>query len=81
MAERKAQLPVLVEWLDSKGVTAGWDFKDDLPPIKPVLCRTVGFLLESRPGFRVLAMTDSAEQVLGRMCIPAGCIKRIKRLR
>lgn len=29
---------VLIEWLDSKGITNAWEFWDDLEPLKPNIC-------------------------------------------
>lgn len=37
---------VLIEWLDSKGVICEWEFTDQLNPLIPCKCVSVGFLIE-----------------------------------
>ena len=72
---------VLIEWLDSKGVTSSWEFKEDIAPLEPSLCRSVGFLYDDGDDYKTLLMTDSEQQILGRLTIPASAIRRIQALR
>lgn len=70
---------VLIEWLDSKGMER-WEYLDEIEPIPPATCYSVGFLIENTPDYKTIALGLSDTQVLGRTTIPAGCIKSIKRL-
>jgi len=80
MTESQQPHLVLIEWVDSFGVTAGWEFKDDLEPLTPPRCQTVGFLIHDGEDHKTVAMTNSESQVLGRMAIPACAITAIRRL-
>ncbi len=71
---------VLVEWLDSKGMER-WEYLDEIEPIPPCKCYSVGFLIDKNDEYITLALGLSDTQVLGRTTIPAGCIKNIKKLR
>ena len=68
---------VLIEWLDSKGLER-WEYLEDLEPLLPARCLTVGFLLDDKPDYVTIALGISDTQVLGRMTIPKGCISKIK---
>jgi len=70
---------VLIEWLDSKGMER-WEYLDELEPMQPCLCRSVGFLIENKKSHKTIALGLSDTQVLGRTTIPSGCIKSIKKL-
>ena len=70
---------VLIEWLDSKGIER-WEYLDELEPMPPALCRSVGFLLEDGIQYKTIALGLSETQVLGRTTIPAGAIKRVRKL-
>ncbi len=72
---------VLVEWEDSFASLAMWEDKDDLPLLKPSLCRSVGFIEHQDKKYTTLVMTDSKAQVLGRLTIPAGAIRSVAVLR
>lgn len=72
---------VLVEWIDSHGCPAGWEFLDDLTPAPPLRCFTLGFILFKRPDFLTLVQTDGANQIMGRMTIPTRAIMRTQKLR
>lgn len=72
---------VLVEWFDSKGITEGWEFREDLESLPPARCCSVGFLLEDGHDHKTLAMTISDTQILGRLTIPAGAVIKLKRLK
>lgn len=65
---------VKIIWKDSKGLTTGWEFKEDIEEIPPVEIGSVGFLLSSKKDYKTLAHSVSSEQVLGRLTIPNGCI-------
>ena len=70
---------VLIEWVDSKGVT-NWENIDELEPMLPVECRSVGFLLENKRAYKTIAIGLGGKQVLGRLTIPSGCIRSIKKI-
>ena len=73
--------PVLIEWLDSRGVTPAWEFHDDVQPMPPCRCRSVGLLIEDTAIYKTLAMTVSDDQLVGRLTIPAKAIVKVKQLR
>lgn len=70
---------VLIEWVDSKGMER-WEYLDEIEPMPPDTCYSVGFLIEDHPEYKTLALGLGTTQVLGRTTIPAGCIKSIKKL-
>ncbi len=37
---------VMIGWLDSKGVINEWEFKEELEPLLPSQCLSIGFLVE-----------------------------------
>jgi len=69
---------VLIEWLDSKGITNEWEYLDDIEPMKPDRCYSVGFLLEETAEYKTIAQSISKTQVIGRSTIPKCSIQRIK---
>jgi hypothetical protein len=72
---------VEVIWNDSKGVTSGWEPKDELEQLKPVHINSVGYLLEDREDYVTILQSDSADEVVGRMTIPKGCIRDMNVIR
>ena len=72
---------VVIEWVNSKGLTLGWEHKDDLEPLQPVRCRFVRFLVDDHDQCNTPPMTDTQTQVLGRLTISAQAIVKIRRLR
>ena len=62
---------VMIEWLDSKNGSSGWEYLDELEPLKPVACKSVGFLIEDEKSHKTFAPTVGGGQVLGRITIPA----------
>jgi len=56
---------VLIEWVDSSGVTSEWEFMEDLEPLVPAVCTTVGFLIDDNKDYKTIAQTVSRTQVLG----------------
>lgn len=71
---------VLIEWIDSKGMT-NWEDIDGLEPMPPCVCYTVGFLLDDNKDYKTVVLTLSKEQILGRLTIPSCCITSIRKLR
>jgi len=69
---------VLVEWIDSKGVTSEWEFLEDLKPQTLAKCVSIGLLLEKNEEKVVLAshISDCGEnnQVTGIMVIPMSSV-------
>jgi hypothetical protein len=71
---------VEIEWIDSKGITSDWEFKDDIKSLEPCLCKSVGYLLDDNENYKTIVQSDSSEQVLGRLTIPKESIKKLKTL-
>ena len=71
---------VLVEWLDSRGMTDSWEHRDELDPMAAMTCTSVGFVLEKTRAYVTLAATTSDTQVLGRLTIPRCAITSMKEL-
>lgn len=71
---------VMVEWSDSHGVTSCWERIDEVEPLAPVPCVSVGFLIDDRSEYKTLVQTIGGEQILGRITIPEGSILRIRRI-
>jgi hypothetical protein len=70
---------VLIEWVDSKGMER-WEYLDEIEPLKPCICQSVGFMIEDATDYKTIALGLSDSQVLGRTTIPSGCIKRVRKL-
>ena len=39
---------VFIKWLDSKSGSEGWEYFDNIKNIKPVVCSSVGFLIDEK---------------------------------
>ena len=72
---------VEIEWIDSKSGPNEWEYLEDLEPLHPIQCKTIGFLLEDTPEYKTIAQTISDSQVHGRITIPAVCIKKFRKFR
>ena len=72
---------VQIEWIDSKSGPDGWERFDDLAPLEPIKCKTVGYLMEDTDDYKIIASTISENFVLGRLAIPSVCVLKIKVLR
>lgn len=71
---------VRIDWVDSRRGPEGWVLLDELEPIKPCRCTTVGYLIADKPSYKTVAGTVSNGQVLGLITIPTVAIKRFRRL-
>lgn len=71
---------VLIEWLDAKGLER-WEYRDEIEPYLPALCYSTGFLIDDKAEYKTISQGISETQVLGRMTIPTGCIRSIKKIR
>jgi len=60
---------VLIEWVDSKGMNR-WEYLDEIEPMPPCVCYTVGFIIENNKDYKTIALGLSDTQVLGRTTIP-----------
>ena len=69
---------VKITWIDSKGITSEWEFKEDIKPLTPCLCVSIGWLLDDNEEYKTIVQSDSDNQCLGRMTIPACSIKNIE---
>jgi len=70
-----------IKWIDSKGMTSEWEFWDDVEPLYPSECDTIGWLIDDHKNYKTLAMTYSPDQVFGRITIPACSILSMKELK
>ena len=68
---------VVIEWLDSKGIVNEWEYFDDIKPLEPVVCVSVGFLMDDNKKYKTLAQSIGDDQLLGRMTISKCSIKKI----
>ncbi len=50
---------VFIKWLDSKGGSYEWEFLEDIEPLKPITCHSVGYLLDDTKEYKTLAPTIS----------------------
>jgi hypothetical protein len=69
-----------IQWVDSKAGNNEWEYLEGLESLKPVVCTSVGFLIEDTPEYKTIAHTISPSQVLGRIAIPSGCITKVSNL-
>ncbi len=73
--------PVMIGWLDSKGVISEWEFKEDLEPLLPCRCLSIGFVVERTKEYTTIAQSVSETQILGRLTIPNCSINYIKNIK
>lgn len=71
---------VEITWLDSHGVTSTWEFWEDVEELKPCRVKSVGYLIADKQGYKTIVQSINDTQILGRLTIPVGCIKKIRRL-
>jgi len=65
--------PILVSWIDSKGITSDWEFLKEAKLPRPCYCCSIGFLLEDTKDYVVISpnITDDEEQqIVGALAIP-----------
>lgn len=72
---------VSIQWLDSKGVTSSWEHIDELEPLEPVICTSVGFIIDETDSYVTLVQSVSEEQILARLTIPKCAITLMQALR
>ena len=70
---------VIIKWVDSKGMER-WEYLDDIEPMPPCICYSVGFIIDDNNNYITIALGLSDTQVLGRMTIPKICITSIQKL-
>jgi hypothetical protein len=66
---------------DSKGVNNEWEFKEELEPLLPCQCLSVGFLIERTKEYTAIIQSVSANQILGRLTIPNCSTTYMKKLK
>jgi hypothetical protein len=71
---------VYIEWIDSKSGPSGWEHMDEIEPVEPQVCNTVGFLIDDKESFKTIAPTVGGGQVLGRITIPQCSIVKLREL-
>lgn len=72
---------VLIEWLDSKGITNEWEYLDGVEHLQPSKCVSVGFLMEETEQYKTIAQSINETQVLGRTTIPCCSIQKVKEVK
>jgi len=72
---------VQITWLDSKGISSQWEYLDEVEPLKPSECLSVGFLIEDAEEYKTIAQSLNDTQVLGRTTIPCCSIQSIVELK
>ena len=70
---------VHVTWIDSAAAARQWIDKEELMTV--AVCSSVGFLLERTRRHILIAQSYSDTQYGQVLVIPAGCIRKVKRLR
>ncbi len=73
--------PVMKGWLDSKGVINEWEYKEELEPLLPCQCLSIGFVVERTKEYTTIAQSVSETQILGRLTIPNCSINYIKNIK
>ena len=61
---------IRIKWIDSVTGSNQWEYKEDLETLKPSICHSVGFLVESDGTYTTICSSDSETQILGRITIP-----------
>ncbi len=72
---------IMIGWLDSKGVINEWEFKEELKPLLPCQCLSIGFVVERTKEYTTIAQSVSENQILGRLTIPNCSINYIKNIK
>lgn len=77
---------VYVEWNDACHLDGGWRPHDQIETMRPAHMMSVGWVLgESKTHVTLVAHgsndTEVPVDVQGNICIPRGCITRMKRLK
>ncbi len=71
---------VKICWLDSRGMTARWEFSDELEKLPPCEIVSVGFIVKETKKYITIACSVSEDQILGRLTIPKGCIVKTEEI-
>lgn len=72
---------VQIDWIDSKAAPNEWERIEGIEALEPVVCSSVGFLIQETPAYKTIAHSKSDTQVCGRITIPTACIKKCRRLK
>lgn len=80
-SKRLSRNPVMIGWLDSKGVINEWEFREELEPLLPCQCLSIGFVVERTKEYTTIAQSVSENQILGRLTIPNCSINYIKNIK
>jgi len=73
--------PILIKWLDSKGITNEWEYLEDIEPLMPCLCTSIGFLIDETDQYKTIAQSLNEKQIIGRLTIPCCSIQEIKEIK
>ncbi len=69
-----------IEWLDSVGVTPSWGYTNELLPLPPIKCISVGYIVKDKKKYITLVQSISNEQILGRLTIPKCSIIKVRKI-
>jgi len=69
---------VLIKWVDSKGDSSVWEFLDEIANLEPVICHSVGFLIDDKKAYKTLAPAMGGGPIWGRITIPSCSIVKLK---
>jgi len=73
---------VYIEWVDSCGDSSRWRELDDIKKDKPVLIRSVGWLLaETQESKTIVPHLSDSDHGQGEMTIPKSAIKKFRVLK
>jgi len=72
---------IYIEWLDSKGITSAWEYLDEVEPLTPCTCKSIGYLIDDNEKYKTIVQTLSDTQLIGRMSIPTCSILKIVEIR
>lgn len=72
---------VKIKWLDSASDDGKWYDKEEYNSIKPVVCKSVGFVLKETDKYITIAHSVSPDQIAFTMAIPKFAIIKIKELK
>ena len=81
MIENNTTKSVYIEWVDSKGITYQWEYLDEIEPLKPCICKSIGYLVDDNDDYKTITQTISDTQIAGRMTIPTKAIIKMKEIR
>ena len=77
----KKGIRVEITWVDSKGIGGDWVHWEDVEPMPPAECMSIGYIIEETADYVTIAQSATDTQVLGTMTIPKCAITEINTLK